>query len=67
MVAYGALETAEFARQSADYLAAWRSRGLSARLLAVPERNHFDVVLELGQPGTPLYRALLQLMGLVAE
>lgn len=67
VVAYGALETAEFARQSADYLAAWCGRGLSGRLLAVPERNHFDVVLELGQPGTPLYRALLQLMGLVAE
>ncbi|SEJ81462.1 arylformamidase [Pseudomonas linyingensis] len=67
VVAYGALETAEFARQSANYLRAWRSRGLPGRLLAVPERNHFDVVLELGQPGTPLYRALLQLMGLVAE
>ena len=67
VVAYGALETAEFARQSADYLAAWRGRGLPGRLLAVPERNHFDVVLELGQPGTPLYEALVELMGLVAE
>ena len=64
VVAYGALETAEFARQSADYLAAWRGRGLPARLLAVPERNHFDVVLELGQPGAPLYQALVELMGL---
>lgn len=67
VVAYGALETAEFARQSADYLAAWRSRGLPARLLAVPQRNHFDVVLELGRPGTPLYQTLVQLMGLAAE
>lgn len=67
LVAYGALETAEFARQSAAYLEAWRGRGLPGRLLAVPQRNHFDVVLELGQPGTPLYRALVQLMGLAAE
>ena len=67
LVAYGALETAEFARQSADYLAAWRGRGLSGCLLAVEGRNHFDVVLELGLPGTPLYRALVQLMGLAAE
>lgn len=67
LVAYGALETAEFARQSAEYLAAWRARGLSGRLLAVPQRNHFDVVLELGQPGTPLYQALVQLMGLATE
>ena len=67
LVAYGALETAEFARQSAEYLAAWRARGLSGCLLAVPQRNHFDVVLELGQPGTPLYQALVQLMGLATE
>ncbi|HEY6609986.1 MAG TPA: alpha/beta hydrolase [Pseudomonas sp.] len=64
VVAYGALETEEFARQSADYLAAWRGRGLPARLLEVPERNHFDVVLELGQPGAPRYQALVELMGL---
>jgi arylformamidase len=67
VVAYGALETAEFARQSVEYLAAWHGRGLSGCLLAVEGRNHFDVVLELGQPGTPLYRALVQLMGLVVE
>jgi len=32
--------------------------------MAAPGRNHFDVVLQLGEPGTPLYRAALQLLGL---
>lgn len=64
VVSYGALESAEFARQSHDYLEAWQARGLSGRFVAAPGRNHFDVVLQLGEPGTPLYRAVLQLLGL---
>lgn len=64
VVSYGALESAEFARQSHDYLEAWQARGLPGRFVAAPGRNHFDVVLQLGEPGTPLYRAALQLLGL---
>ncbi|BAU75833.1 alpha/beta hydrolase [Metapseudomonas furukawaii] len=64
VISYGALETAEFARQSHEFLDDWQARGLPGRFVAAPGRNHFDVVLELGQPGTPLYRALLELMGL---
>ncbi|WP_342246120.1 alpha/beta hydrolase [Pseudomonas sp. OTU5201] len=66
VVSYGALETAEFARQSHEFLDAWTARGLSGRFVAAPGKNHFDVVLELGQPGTPLYRAVLEVMGLSA-
>ncbi|MNF61095.1 Carboxylesterase NlhH [compost metagenome] len=64
VISYGALETAEFARQSHEFLDAWTARGLPGRFVEAPGRNHFDVVLELGQPGTPLYRAALELMGL---
>lgn len=64
VISYGALETAEFARQSHEYLDAWTARGLPGRFVEAPGRNHFDVVLELGQPGTPLYRAVSELMGL---
>lgn len=64
VVSYGALESAEFARQSHDYLEAWQARGLPGRFVAAPGRNHFDVVLQLGEPGTPLYLAALQLLGL---
>ncbi|BAN47220.1 alpha/beta hydrolase [Metapseudomonas resinovorans] len=64
VISYGALETAEFARQSHEFLEAWTARGLPGRFVAAPGRNHFDVVLELGQPGTPLYQAMIELMGL---
>ncbi|MOA39951.1 hypothetical protein D3C78_1617730 [compost metagenome] len=64
MISYGALETAEFARQSHEFLEAWNTHGLPGRFVAAPGKNHFDVVLELGQPGTPLYQAVLELMGL---
>lgn len=64
VVAYGKLESTEFARQSRDYLAAWQARGLSGRLLSVSERNHYDIVLQLGEPGTPLFQAALELMSL---
>ncbi len=64
VVSHGALETSEFARQSQAYLAAWRECGLPGRFVETPQKNHFDVVLELGQPGTPLHGAVLQLMGI---
>ncbi|MDF0730118.1 alpha/beta hydrolase [Pseudomonas entomophila] len=64
VISHGMLETAEFARQSQHYLATWAAQGLPGRFVETPGKNHFDVVLELGQPGAPLYRALVELMGL---
>lgn len=64
MISHGALETAEFARQSREFLEAWTAHGLPGCFVEAPGKNHFDVVLELGQPGTPLYRAVCELMGL---
>jgi arylformamidase len=64
VISYGALETAEFARQSHEFLNAWTARGLPGRFVEAPGKNHFDVVLELGQPGAPLYGAVVELMGL---
>ncbi|WP_435635836.1 alpha/beta hydrolase [Pseudomonas solani] len=67
VASYGALESEEFAWQSAEFLAAWRRNGFEGRTLAVPGKNHFDVVLELGEPGSPLYQAICQLMKLDAQ
>ncbi|MDH4608784.1 alpha/beta hydrolase [Pseudomonas sp. BN102] len=64
VISYGARETAEFARQSHEFLDAWTARGLPGRFVEAPGRNHFDVVLELGQQGTPLYQSVLRLMEL---
>ncbi|UMZ11580.1 alpha/beta hydrolase [Pseudomonas sp. MPFS] len=64
VISHGGLESAEFAWQSASFLKAWRDSGFTGRMVPAPHKNHFDVVLELGQPGTPLYQALCRLMGL---
>ena len=54
----------QYPRQSHEFLDAWTARGLPGRFVEAPGKNHFDVVLELGQPGMPLYRAVTELMGL---
>lgn len=43
-IVYGADETAEFRRQSEEFSAAWKSKGLEGELLALPGKNHFDVI-----------------------
>lgn len=64
VVSYGGHETDEFKRQSDDYLAAWLARGYPGRHVAMPECNHFDIVLELSRAGSPLAQAALEQMGL---
>jgi arylformamidase len=53
-VALAEVETPGFVRQSAAYAAA-----LGGAALVIPGRNHFDVILDLCDPGTALARALL--------
>jgi arylformamidase len=64
ITSYGETETDEFKRQSDDYLAAWRARGFEGRHVPMPGTNHFDIVLTLGDPASPLTRAILEQMGL---
>tara|TARA_B100001939_G_scaffold299880_1_gene275515 strand:+ start:8545 stop:9414 length:870 start_codon:yes stop_codon:yes gene_type:complete len=59
IISYGENETAEFKRQSHDYHDAWLERGLDAKLLPVPGVNHFDIVMELTRPDSPLFQTLL--------
>lgn len=56
VVALAQTETPGFQRQSAAY-----ARATGAPLLTVPGRNHFDVILELCDSGTPLSQALIGL------
>ena len=44
LLAYGEDETAEFKRQSEDFFAARKEKGLPCDLLPLPNKNHFDVV-----------------------
>ncbi len=64
VVSYGETETDEFKRQSNDYLAAWRERGFPGRYVPMPGTNHFDIVLTLNDPTSPLTQAIFEQMGL---
>ena len=65
-IAWGGAETAEFQRQSADFLHAWRMADNPGQPLAVGGANHFDVLYGLEQPNSVLLRALTQMMRLPA-
>jgi len=56
-VAVAETETPAFHRHSAAYAAAF-----GVPVLTIPGRNHFDVILDLTDPGTALSRALLDLV-----
>jgi arylformamidase len=62
VVCWGAVETGEFKRQGRDFAAALRQAGSACRAFEVPGRNHFDVVLDLADPSTPLGAATLALV-----
>ncbi len=64
IAAVGRGETDEFRRQNGMLATAWRARGFGCEEVKVPERHHFDVVLELGRADSALTRALLAQMGL---
>ena len=52
VVAWGEIETSEFKRQSRAFAARLAADGIACTSLEVPGRNHFDVVLELGDSAT---------------
>jgi arylformamidase len=62
VVAYADSEADGFRRQSAEYHRLWRDAGFPSTLIEVPDRNHFDVILDLANENTALSRALLGLV-----
>ncbi len=61
VVAWGEIETSEFKRQSRAFATRLVEAGTPCTTLEVPGRNHFDVVLDLGDPATPLFAAARRL------
>jgi arylformamidase len=57
VVAWGEVETSEFRRQSRAFAARLAADATPCTCLEVPGRNHFDVVLDLGHPASPLFAA----------
>lgn len=62
VTAYSAGEPAGFKRQSAEYHRLWREAGFPSTLMEIEDRNHFDVVLDLGDSETTLSKALLRMI-----
>lgn len=66
LASYGGSETAEFKRQTEDFAGEWAARGFEADVVARPERNHFDLVVAIGDGRDPLCHAVAGFMGLTA-
>ncbi len=62
--AYGDNETAEFKRQTNAYNEHLIESGEITMLREVGDRNHFNIILDLANPGSWLSRQVLQQMGL---
>lgn len=62
LLAYGDNETAEFKRQTNEYRETLKRAGHDVSFLEVPERNHFDVILELCNAESALARLVLAQM-----
>ncbi len=60
IVTLGGDETAEFHRQSQDFLAAWTRAGLQGTYLDLPGANHFTVLEGYMDPHSPLCAAILR-------
>ena len=63
IVSFGDNETAEFKRQTGEFAAAWIARDYPVSFVPMPGFNHFDVILELNNPASPLFRSLAAMMG----
>lgn len=61
---WGALETAEFRRQTEELAAAWGKAGMAVSAEAIPDRHHLNVIDDLGKPGSRLLQLSLKLLGL---
>lgn len=62
LVVHGDNETSEFKRQSREIAEKIRAAGTDVDLLEVPDRNHFDVILDLCDTNTELGRRMLELV-----
>ncbi|NEI73950.1 alpha/beta hydrolase fold domain-containing protein [Rhizobium lusitanum] len=63
VVAWAEKEAPGFKRQSTAFAEAWADLGHPVRMLEVPGRNHFDILMELRSEETALSQALLTVMG----
>ena len=64
IAAVGGAETDEFIAQNRAFAEAWRARGFDATIMEIEGLHHYNVVTEMGRPGSDLTKAALAQMGL---
>jgi arylformamidase len=64
IAAVGGDETPAFLAQNRAFAEAWQVKGFPATVMEIPGLHHFNVINELGLPGTDLTKAVLAQMGL---
>jgi arylformamidase len=64
LASWGGAESSEFARQSEEFVQAWRMAGNHGELWAQPECNHFTAIYGFENAKSELCRRLFRLMGL---
>ena len=63
LVVWGAVETHEFKRQSREFAGALLAGGTPCETAEIPERNHFDVILDLADANSWLGQRTFELFG----
>ena len=61
VIAWGEMETAAFKQQSGSLAEHFKSMGQNCTAIEIPSRNHFDVVHELGDASSAVFKAALKL------
>jgi len=64
LAAYASADTAEFRRQTREVGEYWRRLRLDAEIIEIAGRGHYDIVLDLADPQSELFRACALQMGL---
>ena len=64
IAAVGAAETAAFVAQNRAFAEAWQARGFEATVMEIEGLHHYNVVMEMGRPGSALTQAALAQMDL---
>ena len=64
LVAVGGAEPRLWIGMSEDYAALCREHGIECEYLEMPGQDHFDISRAVGDPESPLARAMLRMMGL---
>lgn len=64
LVAYASADTAEFQRQTREVGHYWKRQGMATEIMEIPDRGHYDVLLDLADPQSELFHSCARQMNL---